>query len=438
MGFMKDIVEIEANTSGGNDYIIGDVHGAKTAFQNVLTHLNDDDRLFLVGDLIDRGEDSAAIVDIIIKKNEGKNPPVVYAVRGNHEEDFLTAYDFFNHPTHQDSAEREIAIQFLINGGGWIFQEPIRTEIQSIWRAFNDRTWSDEYCYAMLDNLVDKIQNNPPPPFIEKLENIQNYIHSLPSVLLVGNEKDEKAFIVCHADMPLSQQQLKQKITASTALTSTEKKHIVRTRPKAFMPANEQRNLLSTRVYCGHNAIKAIADVPNASVPERNQINLDVDAWVTGSFLVVNHTQNQVITSSINSKRSDLLQQTKDSIQKQLDLLQPAKTAAQLDAKICFIIKNSGVHDRKQQYYKHLKLIIPSLEPSMRKDLAKHLLNSQKHLLQVERHTFFERHSNETRTMHQVMWELLKDTEDKPTIKNIKIDEEEFHLSRHVEQYFKG
>jgi serine/threonine protein phosphatase 1 len=70
-----------ANTLG-RDFVVGDIHGCLDALRYLLREIAFDgqrDRLFSVGDLIDRGTDSLAAVDLIDK-------PWFYAVLGNHED----------------------------------------------------------------------------------------------------------------------------------------------------------------------------------------------------------------------------------------------------------------------------------------------------------------------------------------------------------------
>lgn len=71
----------------GRDFIVGDIHGA---YDSVIQGMKDVkfnrkvDRLFSVGDLIDRGPDSHRALDFLAQ-------PYVYAIRGNHDHDFTTA-----------------------------------------------------------------------------------------------------------------------------------------------------------------------------------------------------------------------------------------------------------------------------------------------------------------------------------------------------------
>lgn len=70
-------------------YAIGDIHGGKRTFQALLSRLplRKGDRLYLLGDYIDRGPDSRGVLDIIISlMNAGYD---VRPLMGNHEDMLL-------------------------------------------------------------------------------------------------------------------------------------------------------------------------------------------------------------------------------------------------------------------------------------------------------------------------------------------------------------
>jgi serine/threonine protein phosphatase 1 len=69
----------------GRDFVVGDLHGCVDALRYLLHEIGFDgarDRLFSVGDLVDRGTDSLAAVDLIDK-------PWFYPVLGNHEDSLI-------------------------------------------------------------------------------------------------------------------------------------------------------------------------------------------------------------------------------------------------------------------------------------------------------------------------------------------------------------
>ncbi|MCP2231030.1 MULTISPECIES: metallophosphoesterase [Erwinia] len=103
-----------AENKQGRDFAIGDLHGCYSALQRLLSEVNFDvssDRLFAVGDLIDRGDESPCCIELL-------RQPWFYAVRGNHEEMMLAWY-------HAQGDERLARQQsWSREGGAWFFELP--------------------------------------------------------------------------------------------------------------------------------------------------------------------------------------------------------------------------------------------------------------------------------------------------------------------------
>ena len=65
----------------GRDFIVGDLHGCRSMLDALLAHVGFDtarDRLFSVGDLVDRGPESIECLDLLLE-------PWFYPVLGNHD-----------------------------------------------------------------------------------------------------------------------------------------------------------------------------------------------------------------------------------------------------------------------------------------------------------------------------------------------------------------
>jgi serine/threonine protein phosphatase 1 len=91
------------NTTG-NDYVVGDIHGCFSKLQQCLNELwfnPDKDRLFSVGDLVDRGPESELSLDWIAK-------PWFHSIRGNHEQMAIDASKGMYDPG-----------TYAMNGGNW-------------------------------------------------------------------------------------------------------------------------------------------------------------------------------------------------------------------------------------------------------------------------------------------------------------------------------
>lgn len=109
---MMELVKRFERNAAGRDLIVGDIHGH---FTKVVEHLDrigfdyEQDRLFSVGDLVDRGPESADVLFWLAQ-------PWFHAVQGNHE-DMAVSWD-------QGGLT---AGHYAANGGAWnIANDPVR------------------------------------------------------------------------------------------------------------------------------------------------------------------------------------------------------------------------------------------------------------------------------------------------------------------------
>lgn len=102
----------------GNDYVIGDIHGMVHQVDLLLKEVKFNesvDRLFLVGDLADRGPNSIDSLSLLLR-------PYVHAVMGNHEELLLcTVWGYLTKEIIPYYFECEPS-DLYYNGGDWFFQ----------------------------------------------------------------------------------------------------------------------------------------------------------------------------------------------------------------------------------------------------------------------------------------------------------------------------
>lgn len=90
----------------GRDFVVGDIHGAYANVEQAMAAVHFDpsrDRLLSVGDLVDRGADSARCLAFLAH-------PGVHAVRGNHDDDVASI----------DAATAQVLASVNFNGMGWI------------------------------------------------------------------------------------------------------------------------------------------------------------------------------------------------------------------------------------------------------------------------------------------------------------------------------
>ncbi|HEF4758287.1 TPA: metallophosphoesterase [Pseudomonas putida] len=105
----SSVKHFAANTAG-RDFAVGDIHGHFTRLQAALDAAGFDpaiDRLFSVGDLVDRGPESLDVDQWLLRK------PWFHAVRGNHEQMTLDSHA----AGHTGS---QFSLHF-INGGAWFY-----------------------------------------------------------------------------------------------------------------------------------------------------------------------------------------------------------------------------------------------------------------------------------------------------------------------------
>ena len=85
---MKNILKTFEPNEKGRDFVIGDLHGSLSVFENLLKNLNFNkavDRMFSVGDLVDRGPNSLYTLRLL-------REPWFHAVLANHEQMMLEAF----------------------------------------------------------------------------------------------------------------------------------------------------------------------------------------------------------------------------------------------------------------------------------------------------------------------------------------------------------
>ena len=73
-------------------FVISDIHGCCKTFKKLLLEtiiIKRSDKIYCVGDYVDRGKDSKGVIDLIVKlRSDGYN---IYTLRGNHEQMMIDA-----------------------------------------------------------------------------------------------------------------------------------------------------------------------------------------------------------------------------------------------------------------------------------------------------------------------------------------------------------
>lgn len=111
---MKNRILRLPSNQAGRDFILGDLHGTTDLLRALMDRVAFDrekDRLFSVGDLVDRGTDSPGALALLLE-------PWFFAVVGNHEDMMV---DYILHPKDPGTYSSGGLHAFLLNGSEWFW-----------------------------------------------------------------------------------------------------------------------------------------------------------------------------------------------------------------------------------------------------------------------------------------------------------------------------
>lgn len=232
----------------GRDFVVGDVHGYYDVLMSALTHINFDrtkDRLFSVGDIIDRGPQCVQILTLL-------EEPWFHMIRGNHEQLMIDALN-----QNEGTAEFLAASYYWYHcGGGWY------KELYDI-------------------NEADK----------EYVKGYLPLLNELPYIISVGDGADR--FNIVHAELTedlMSDNALDglkeledAKYLDKTGLTLNLKETIVWKRSifaSAFGCKHIPHDGLS-RTFCGHTIVDDVC-------VRLKHINIDTGLYYGGKLTIIN------------------------------------------------------------------------------------------------------------------------------------------------------
>ena len=164
---MKNPIKLLEPNTAGRDFVIGDLHGSLSAFQNLLKNIAFDptkDRMISVGDLVDRGPDSLGCLALL-------EEPWFHCVLANHEQMMLEAFE-----------------------GGWM--GTFWTQNGGRWGSEALEDWKESKRYHT--NELDRRQ---PSASSERLWKLLELVRELPFLITV-KRPDGKLFHVIHAELP--------------------------------------------------------------------------------------------------------------------------------------------------------------------------------------------------------------------------------------------
>ena len=207
----------------GRDFVFGDLHGCFELLEEKLAEVNFDpqrDRLFSVGDIIDRGMDSIKALQYLEKR-------WFYCVRGNHEQMFL---DWIS---EDQPLFRNDAFRFHIHNGG---------------------TWVADYLGVRLQKLADDVYGDEPIyQLYPALKIWADAIKKLPYAIEI--KTNTKKIGIIHAEIPDAVQwpsleaELNKPHIRYSILFS--RKYLYSNKVKKYRIKGVDE------IYCGHTIIKA-------------------------------------------------------------------------------------------------------------------------------------------------------------------------------------
>jgi serine/threonine protein phosphatase 1 len=112
---MSSLVLSYPRNTRGRDFVVGDIHGHFTRLDAAMRQVEFNpavDRLFSVGDLIDRGPESERVLEYL-------NQPWFHAVRGNHEDMAIRYPEGNMNKGH-----------FVKSGGAWMVSSPREFQLE--------------------------------------------------------------------------------------------------------------------------------------------------------------------------------------------------------------------------------------------------------------------------------------------------------------------
>ncbi len=208
----------------GRDFVCGDLHGSFSLLEEKLAEVDfrpQTDRLFCVGDIIDRGRESAQALSYLSKS-------WFYCIRGNHEQIFL------DWCTEDTPVYRNDAFRFHMRNGG---------------------TWVADYLGIHIQQLADDITlEQPITQIYPKLKRWVDAIKNLPYAMEI--KSSGKKIGIVHAEIPaaIKWPSLEAELNKPNVLYSIlfSRKYIYADNKKKYHIDDVDE------IYCGHT----IVDVP--------------------------------------------------------------------------------------------------------------------------------------------------------------------------------
>jgi serine/threonine protein phosphatase 1 len=215
----------------GRDFVCGDIHGCFDLLEKTLSKANFDyhlDRLFCVGDVIDRGIDSQAALFYLEQS-------WFYCIMGNHEQMML------DWCTETAPVFRNDAFRFHIHNGG---------------------SWVADYLRVHIQDLADNIYlDTPITKIYPALTQWVDIFHKLPFAIELKSSK--KTIGIVHAEIPqqVKWPSLEAELNKTNVLYSVlfSRKYINSSKNNNYSIAGVDE------IYCGHTIVKTPQKIGNVN-----------------------------------------------------------------------------------------------------------------------------------------------------------------------------
>jgi hypothetical protein len=360
---------------------MGDLHGTLSVLDKVLLRLDGKPgcRLFIAGDLVDRGADNVALIRTIVWHNNMEGATKIYAVRGNHEDLCLKAIaaleklmilqsraddpDYllrmymmyllsFQYPNLKeiindtrmnpflenliDYGRQEFIERYGADNDGSLPPNPLallkKDYLNEGWNGFFDElsgiyydlklhedNGGDWLFHHFLDEIKSDIVTLDDDRVIYEPESninmVKEYLTSLPYIIHVNGVLP---FNVVHADMPhLSDKEVQRRILMNMGLTDIEIRYAI-----------WARDILGYDVAIVFDGSRCWVSIPTyvghsicgGVRANTNTMNLDIGAYDNKDVLLVNHTDLTCIAeNSLDGPVSGKVLAICDAVQEQLD-----------------------------------------------------------------------------------------------------------------------
>lgn len=206
-----DLLSLPANPDEkAADYIVADQHGNADLFDVLLNKYQlPGDRIFIAGDIIDRGPGSVNIIRAMVENSKDPGKRKIYCVRGNHEDmcgdsiDALTSLasiHLFGHPNTGEYSRDIYLLNLYVLSQYWADDPEMEAILKnSVFKYFLDSAL--EIGKTIFDERMSKFENHASMTMDEKVVCLKEHTRMIDGLEKIhGNFSSIYAAISCHQD----------------------------------------------------------------------------------------------------------------------------------------------------------------------------------------------------------------------------------------------